>query len=178
MMLRRVAGLNCTLVDLSRPMLDRAVERVSKETTGKVTAWQGDMRELAFGEEAFDIVLAAATFHHLRSDAEWRAMFGKIFAALRPGGSLWVFDMVEQATSGVQGMMRRRYGEYLSGLKGGGVEGEKHRENVFAYIEQEDTPRDLWFQLSLMREVGFEGIEVLHKNGLFAAYGGAKASRR
>src|SRR5271154_6055151 len=28
-MLQRLPGLNCTLVDLSRPMLDRAVERVT-----------------------------------------------------------------------------------------------------------------------------------------------------
>jgi tRNA (cmo5U34)-methyltransferase len=177
MMLQRMAApraLNCTLVDLSKPMLDRAVERVSKETTGAVRAMQGDMRELELGEATFDIVLAAATLHHLRTDAEWRAMFAKIFRSLRSGGSFWVYDMVDHATTAVHAMMRRRYGEYLESLKGGGEAGAKHRENVFGYIEQEDTPRDLWFQLSLLRDVGFASIEVLHKNAWFAAFGGLK----
>src|SRR5437764_13862360 len=35
-------AINCTLVDLSRPMLDRAVQRVGPATAGVVTAVQGD----------------------------------------------------------------------------------------------------------------------------------------
>ena len=46
---------------------------------------------------------------------------------------------------------------------------------MFAYVEQEDTPRPLTFQLDLLREVGFAQVEVLHKNGCFAAFGGVKA---
>src|ERR1700743_3133663 len=45
-MLEQLPNLDVTLVDLSRPMLDRAVERVSRATSGKVTALQGDVREL------------------------------------------------------------------------------------------------------------------------------------
>jgi tRNA (cmo5U34)-methyltransferase len=59
-------------------------------------------------------------------------------------------------------------------LKGGGAEGEKYREHVFAYIEQEDTPRSLGFQLKLLERVGFGGVEVLHKSALFAAFGAVK----
>ncbi len=51
---------------------------------------------------------------------------------------------------------------------------EAYREQVFAYIAQEDTPRPLLFQLDLLREVGFGQVDILHKNSCFAAFGGIK----
>src|SRR5438309_10701024 len=37
MMLTKIPNLNCTLVDLSKPMLDKALERVSPNTNNNVT---------------------------------------------------------------------------------------------------------------------------------------------
>lgn len=174
LMLRQLPQLDCTLIDLSSPMLQRARERVVAAGGNEPTMMQGDMRDLELGKERFDIILTAAALHHLRSDAEWEAMFAKIFASLRPGGSFWIFDYIEHDTPAIQQMMMKRFGEYLAGLKGGGAEGEKYRAHVFAYVEAEDTPRSLGFQMKLMEQVGFTGIEVLHKNSLFAAFGGLK----
>ena len=81
-MLSKVPGLNCTLNDLSMPMLQRARERAALETDGKITIIQDDMRNLDLPDEHFDIVLAAATFHHLRDDADWELVFGKIYKSL------------------------------------------------------------------------------------------------
>jgi hypothetical protein len=50
-----------------------------------------------------------------------------------------------------------------------------NRNQVFAYIEQEDTPRSLAFQLDLLREVGFSRVEVLRKNSCFVAFGALEA---
>src|SRR3954470_6027980 len=49
-LLESLPGLDVTLVDLSRPMLDGAAERVGKVTAGAVTAIQGDVREVELGE--------------------------------------------------------------------------------------------------------------------------------
>jgi tRNA (cmo5U34)-methyltransferase len=65
--------------------------------------------------------------------------------------------------------MRQRYGEYPTRLKD-----ESYRDQVFAYVEKEDTPRPLLFQLDLLRQVGFAQVEVLHKNLCFAAFGAVK----
>jgi len=164
-------AVNCTLVDLSKPMLDRAVQRVGERTRGTVRALQGDMRELDLGERAFDVVVTAATLHHLRADEEWRQMFARIFRALRPGGSLWIFDLIEHVHPPMEKLMWERYGAYLEQLKGGGDAGRAYREQVFAYVRQEDTPRPVTFQLAKMREAGFVDEEILHKNVLFAAFG-------
>jgi tRNA (cmo5U34)-methyltransferase len=150
-------------------MLDRARERVSAETDGRVETVQGDIRDVDLGEGRFDIILAAAVLHHLRTDDEWRDVFTKFHRALRPGGSIWISDYVNHATSGVQEVMWKRFGEYLTAFKG-----EEYRDHVFAYIEEEDTPRPLVFQLDLLRAAGFEQLDVLHKNSCFAAFGAVK----
>ena len=168
-LLERLPELNVTLVDLSRPMLDRALQRISEATTANVTSIQADIRKLRLGEERFDIILAAAVFHHLRTDAEWHDVFAKCYAALRPGGSLWISDLIEHATPAVQALMWQRYGAYLAGLKD-----EAYRDHVFAYVAKEDTPRPLLYQIDLLRSVGFSAVEVLHKNGCFAAFGAIK----
>jgi tRNA (cmo5U34)-methyltransferase len=168
-MLEALPGLDVTLVDLSRPMLDRAEARLRDSSARGVTTWQGDVRELALGESHFDLISAAAVLHHLRTDEEWEAVFSGFFRALRPGGSLWIFDLVEHSIPAVQAIMWRRYGEYLTALRD-----EAYREHVFAYVEREDTPRPLVFQLDLLRRVGFTDVDVLHKNGCFAAFGAVK----
>jgi len=168
-LLQELPDLECTLVDLSKPMLDRAVERVGGATQGIIFRIQADIRETKFAEGTHDIVLAAAVLHHLREEDEWRAVFAMIHRCLRPGGSFWVSDLITHANETVQQLMWKRYGDYLTGLKD-----EAYRDQVFAYIEQEDTPRSLMFQLDLLRAVGFTDVEVLHKNSCFAAYGAVK----
>jgi tRNA (cmo5U34)-methyltransferase len=168
-MLQAIPNLNVTLVDLSRPMLERAAARIQPLTTGKVVTIQSDIRELKADPGEYDIILAAAVFHHLRGEDEWQAVFAKCYTALGPGGSLWISDLIEHANPGVQGLMWARYGEYLANLKG-----EAYREQVFAYIEQEDTPRSLMFQIDMLRQVGFRNVEILHKNSTFAAFGALK----
>ena len=161
--------LNATLVDLSAPMLDRAVERVAPATSGVVTARQGDIRQLEF-DEKFDFILAAAVLHHLRDQDEWKTTFAKFYDLLKPGGSIWIVDLIQHSDPKIQNLMWQRYGEYLTQLKD-----ENYRDTVFDYIEHEDSPRPLMFQLDLLRAVGFDQVEVLHKNSCFAAFGGIKS---
>jgi tRNA (cmo5U34)-methyltransferase len=168
-LLERLPNLDVTLIDLSQPMLERATERIKQATTGRIKTIQGDIREVELSEGAFDIVLAAAVLHHLRADQEWRDVFAAFHRALRPGGSVWVFDLVESSIPAIQGLMQQRYGEYLTRLKD-----ESYRDHVFAYVEKEDTPRPLLFQLDLLRQVGFAQVEILHKHICFAAFGAVK----
>lgn len=170
-LLTRLPSLNCTLLDLSRSMLNRAVERVGQATTGSVTAVQADIRSFHPPSGSFDVIVAAAVLHHLRDDQEWSAVFGALHRMLRPGGSVWISDLVSHDHPGVQNFMWRRYGQYLSDLKGGGEVGEQYRDHVLAYVEKEDSPRSLEFQLQHLRAAGFRHEVVLHKNGCFAAFG-------
>jgi tRNA (cmo5U34)-methyltransferase len=168
-LLQRLPDLNVTLIDLSKPMLDRALQRLGPLTTGNIAALQGDIRQIVLEPDSFDIIMAAAVFHHLREEAEWFAVFGKCYAALKPGGSLWISDLIAHDDQEVQAVMWQRYGEYLTQLKD-----EAYRDQVFGYIEKEDTPRPLLYQLHLLKQVGFRTVEILHKNAMFAAFGAIK----
>ncbi|HEY0982981.1 class I SAM-dependent methyltransferase [Schlesneria sp.] len=169
-LLEQKPNLDATLIDLSLPMLERAKGRVEAATSGQVTTLQGDIREIALPAEGCDIILAAAVLHHLRTDAEWKSVFEGFHRALKPGGSIWIFDLVESSIPAIQSLMWHRYGDYLKGFKD-----EAYRDHVYAYIEQEDTPRPLMFQLDLLRQVGFQQVEILHKNSCFAAFGAVKS---
>ncbi|HZU36300.1 MAG TPA: hypothetical protein VFA18_10345 [Gemmataceae bacterium] len=52
--------------------------------------------------------------------------------------------------------------------------GPPPHDHAFAYVEKEDTPRPLLFQLDLLRQVGFAQVEVLYKNVCFVALGAVK----
>src|SRR5437763_6086354 len=74
-LLERLPNLDVTLIDLSQPMLERGTELIKQATTGRITTIEGDFREVQLSEGAFDIVLAAAVLHHLRTDTECRDVF-------------------------------------------------------------------------------------------------------
>jgi len=163
--LKNLPDLNATLIDLSAPMLDRAVSRVQASTTGTVIALQGDIRELDLGAARFDVILAAAVLHHLREIDEWKQVFSKFYECLKPGGSLWISDLITHSVPAIQEVMWNRYGDYLVAFKG-----EEYRDHVLAYVTQEDTPTPVLFQCELLRGSGFREVEILHKNAVFAAF--------
>ena len=168
-LLQQKSPLHVDLVDISRPMLDRAQARIQPLTTGEVRTFQQDFRAVDLPFEHYDIIIAAAVLHHLRDDWDWQLTFEKIYALTAPGGSVWITDLVSHEYAAIQSLMWQRYGNYLSALKD-----ETYRDTVFAYIEKEDSPRPVTYQLDLLRRVGFDYVEILHKNACFAAFGAVK----
>lgn len=156
--------LACDLLDLSAPMLERAYQRVTAATDGEVRTLQGDFRTVEL-PPGYDLIVAAAVLHHLRDDADWERGLRKLYDLLAPGGALLVSDLVQHANPAVQALMWERYGQYLEALGG-----PEYRAKVFDYIDREDSPRPLSWQLEQLRRVGFDQVEVLHKNSVFAAF--------
>ena len=167
---RKNPNIDVALSDLSQPMLDRALSRVSTETSGKVDVFKGDFRAVDFGDKKFDVIIATAVLHHLREDEDWENAFTKIFNLLNEGGSIWIFDLVRQNSSTLQHYIYKDlYGQYLTDLKD-----EQYRDHVFAYIDKEDTPQTLIYQLNMLERVGFKKTDVLHKKLCFASFVGFK----
>lgn len=157
------------LIDLSRPMLERAKKRVSQETRGAINIFHGDFRAVKLTDQSYDVIIAAAVLHHLRDDQDWKDAFAKIYRLLKPGGSFWVTDLVSHENAAIHQLMWNRYGDYLQSSGG-----EDYKKQVFTYIDQEDSPRSVTFQLDLMRASGFVSVDVLHKNSCFSAFGAIK----
>jgi len=168
-MLSKLPDLHCTLVDLSQPMLDKALERVSAQTTGSVETHQGDIRKIPLTQNGYDIILAGAVLHHLRDEEDWKTTFAKLYSLLKPGGCLMISDLVTQDDQRLDDYIWSKYGDYLESFGG-----KEYRQKVLDYIAKEDSPRSVTYQLGIMKEVGFSTTEILHKNLCFAAFGGIK----
>ena len=164
-----VAPFNCDLVDLSPAMLEKAAERIATVNAGRIRKFEGDFRSIELPELAYDVIIAAAVLHHLRDDRDWEMTFSKLYRLTASGGSVWITDLVSHEIEAVQNMMWRRYGRYLSSIGG-----ESYRDKVFDYIDKEDSPRPVTYQLELLRKSGFSQVELLHKNSCFAAFGAVK----
>ena len=80
-----------------------------------------------------------------------------------------ISDLITQDTEILTDYTRERYGDCLES-----VNGKEYRQKVLDYVEKEDSPRSMNFQLDLMRRVGFRNVEILHKNRCFGAFGGIK----
>ncbi|MEJ2157302.1 MAG: class I SAM-dependent methyltransferase [Desulfobacteraceae bacterium] len=168
-----VSPFDCDLVDLSRPMLERAQARISEVNTGNIRIFQDDFRTVDLSEQRYDVILAAAVLHHLRDDLDWESVFLKIYRLTAPGGSVWITDLVSHETGPVQSLMWQRYAEYLRS-----VGGESYKDKVFKYIDKEDSPRPVTYQMDLLRKVGFSHVELLHKNSCFAAFGAIRSNNK
>jgi tRNA (cmo5U34)-methyltransferase len=167
--LQEVSPLDCHLVDLSRPMLTRAEERIRQVGVPSVHKYQGDFRALPFGDSSFECILAGAVLHHLRDEKDWQIAFKRLHAWLKPNGRIYISDLAYFEVPDAQQVMWKRYGEYLESLGG-----KEYRSKVFEYIDKEDSPRSLPFQLDLLKSTGFSNYDVLHRNSVFACYFGAK----
>jgi len=164
-----IPNVDCTLIDLSANMLAKAEERVAAIISGKVLTIQGDYRDIPLEENAYDVITAGTTLHHLRESHEWESVFTKVFKALKPGGTFWINDIVLGETEEIDQMM---LGGWLSMLRK-----QISQEEIEMYMERyesEDTPRTLSYQLELMKQVGFSKTMVLHKHFNFAAFGARK----
>ena len=161
--------VSVTLIDLSPNMLRRAERRLRGIGVRDVHPICGDIRDIPLGERTHDIAMAAQCLHHLREDEEWEAVFAAVFRSLRPGGTFWIADSLEYHQPRVRHIMRERWGEYLESING-----PAYRDKVFRYVEDEDSPRPLSYQLSLMGRVGFIKIDVLHVHNRFASFGGVR----
>ncbi|HKK46558.1 MAG TPA: methyltransferase domain-containing protein [Balneolaceae bacterium] len=171
-LLEQINPLNCDLVDLSKPMLERAYSRISAVNNGNTRLIQTDFRDARLPHEHYDIIIAAAVLHHLRDDSDWEKAFRKIYNLTAPGGSVWITDMVSHEINATLQMMWNRYGTYLESRGG-----PAYRNKVFRYIDKEDSPRPVTYQLDMLRRVGFGRVDILHKNSCFAAFGALKDKR-
>ena len=168
-LLELIPNLDCTLIDLSQPMLSKAQERIFDVSEGKITTIQTDFLNMELPDNTFDIVVTGAAMHHLRTDDEWEKVFTKIYKSLKKGGCFWISDLIKHDHPAIDQLMWDRYSDYLKSIGG-----KDYQENVFAYIAKEDTPRSVIYQLDVLKKVGFSYVDILHKNSNFSVFGGIK----
>jgi SAM-dependent methyltransferase len=81
------AGYAMTGIDPSAGMLE-----ILRSRAPDVAAVEGSGTALPFGDDAFDLVLSVATFHHIADPGDVRRTLSEMVRVARPGGRILVWD--------------------------------------------------------------------------------------
>lgn len=123
------------------------------------------------GPEPLDAAVSALSIHHLPDDAK-RAIFGQVFAHLRPGGWYINFDPVRAPDATLESIWERvndRYNPDAPYKRTHRTEQEQARyENHVRYM----IP--LQPQLAWLQAAGFTNVDVYWKRLDWVIYGGSK----
>jgi tRNA (cmo5U34)-methyltransferase len=162
---RRFPLAELTLLDVSEEMLARARARFGDGP--RVSFRSCDLSAADLGGP-WDAVVSALSIHHL-PDEEKRALYGRILAALRPGGTFVNADNVLAEDHEVQARDRERW---MAAVRASGIA----EEDLAAALERTkvDVLAPLALQLRWLRELGYCAVDCAYKWHLFAVFSGRR----
>jgi len=153
------------LMDFSAPMIDIARQRLASDTN--VSFEIADYNTAPLGEN-YDAIVSALSIHHLEHPAK-RALFAKIFAALRPGG---VFVNAEQVAGPTPALDAVYKYLWLQQVREAGATPQQIADSL--YRQQDDRCASVEDQLHWMREAGFSDADCWFKDNRFAVLAGTR----
>jgi len=163
---RRWPAARLTLLDFSEEMLARARQRFAGAAV-PVEIRVGDS-STADLEGPWDAVVSALSIHHL-SDPAKRALYGRVLAALRPGGIFVNADNVEAEDPAVQGRDR---GAWIAAMRAAGLPEADLQAGLLR--TEVDVLAPLGRQLGWLRELGFVEVDCAYKWRHFAVFSGRR----
>jgi tRNA (cmo5U34)-methyltransferase len=153
------------LADLSEAMLAHARTRFAGDSnvTFEVTDYT-----TAPIDGTYDSIVSALSIHHIDDEAK-RALFSKIFKALRPGGTFVNAEQVAGPTPAID----KRYKElWLEQVREAGATPDQIADSL--YRQQDDRCASVEDQLAWMREAGFTDADCWFKDNRFAVLSGTR----
>jgi tRNA (cmo5U34)-methyltransferase len=153
------------LADLSEPMLAKARIRFAGDSnvTFEVTDYT-----TAPINGTYDSIVSALSIHHIDNDAK-RALFAKIFRALRPGGTFVNAEQVAGPTPALDAVYKSLW---LQQVREGGATPDQIADSL--YRQQDDRCASVEDQLHWMREAGFTDADCWFKDNRFAVLAGTR----
>ena len=156
------------LIDVSGPMLDRARVRLAADTN--VSFEVADYATAPF-DDNYDAIVSALSIHHLEHPAK-KALFAKIYAALRPGG---VFVNAEQVAGPTPALDDFYQKLWLQQVREAQATPAQIADSL--YRQQDDHCASVEDQLHWMREAGFTDADCWFKDNRFAVLAGSRPAR-
>ena len=153
------------LADLSEAMLAKARERFAGDSnvTFEVTDYT-----TAPINGTYDSIVSALSIHHIDHDSK-RALFSKIFRALRPGGTFVNAEQVAGPTPALDAVYKSLW---LQQVREGGATPQQIADSL--YRQQDDRCASVEAQLQWMRDAGFTDADCWFKDNRFAVLAGTR----
>ena len=155
------------LVDVSDAMLAQARQRFAGAADSNVSFEVRDYTQGSLGGP-WDLVVSALSIHHLDDGAK-RALFARIFEALRPAGLFVNAEQVLGPTPAAEARYRKLWDEQVLGSGVDRLEYERAVERM-----RHDRCSTLGDQLEWLRAAGFTEIDCAFKQWRFAVYFGMR----
>jgi tRNA (cmo5U34)-methyltransferase len=116
----------------------------------------------------FDAIISGLSIHHLEHE-EKRALFKRIYAAMRTGG---IFINAEVILGESEDSERRANAAWMRAARDAGAS----ESDLAAAIERQKHDRcaTLDAQVNWLREIGFREVSSAYRNLIFAVYSGRK----
>lgn len=153
------------LMDASAAMLDQAKTRFAGQND--ISFETADMASAALGGP-YDLVISALAIHHL-DHGQKRALLGRIYAALGPGGLFVNAEQVLGPSRVAETRYRRLWRAHAAARGVSETEIEKALQRMAH--DQCATVAD---QLDWLRQAGFTDVDCSYKSWRFAVLGGRK----
>jgi tRNA (cmo5U34)-methyltransferase len=150
--------------DLTPNMLEMCKQTLAP-FADRVTLRQGDFGRDDLGA-GYDLVVSGLAIHHL-DDPGKRALYRRIFAALRPGGVFLNREIVLGATPALTALYERLWRAHVQ------ASGEAD-ESWFRRYFEEDLPASVEDQMKWLAEAGFADVACHWRRLNFAIFGGSK----
>jgi tRNA (cmo5U34)-methyltransferase len=153
------------LADLSEPMLAKARVRFAGDpyVTFEVTDYT-----TAPINGTYDSIVSALSIHHIDHDSK-RALFHKIFRALRTGGTFVNAEQVAGPTPALDAVYKSLW---LQQVREAGATPDQIADSL--YRQQDDRCASVEDQLDWMREAGFTDADCWFKDNRFAVLAGTR----
>jgi tRNA (cmo5U34)-methyltransferase len=158
-LLEKFPDARLTLMDISENMLDMARKRFATRPGTEYVVCDYSRSELG---GPYDLVCSALSIHHLVPEDK-RRLFGRIFAALRPGGLFVNADQAEGETP----YFTRRYLDYWNEFLRSGPMTEAQHAEILKRRDTLDRNERLSDQLAWQKEAGFADTDVVYRNRTF-----------
>ncbi len=167
LLFERVPHARVACLDSSEEMLHLAAQRL-RAYPGRYLPVRGDLNDLgsvAFPHAPYAAVFSSQALHEITHEKK-RAVFGKVFDILRPGGAFYVLDRVETRLGDLPEAYERVWNRLNRGVDA------PHAFAAYraAYEAKDDHPPRLADLLAWLSEAGFVAAPLyLHFNRALVA---------
>ncbi len=142
-------GAKVTGIDLSGAMLDALKAKFPEKD---LTLIRASYFDVPFGTRRFDAAVSVESLHHFPAEQK-AALYGKLYAALKPGGAFVLTDYFAESEE-----LEKEYFQNLAGLK---KEQGVSDDEFYHY----DTPLLVGHEMDILRRAGFRDVRIMEKWG-------------
>jgi tRNA (cmo5U34)-methyltransferase len=156
-----------TCVDLSREMLKLAKYKLGSG----IKCFACSFEELTF-DQTYDVAVSSLALHHLDPTSGHRHFYQKLYQALNPGGLFINADVIKTEDPQLQAAFMEKWIAYMQRK----ISRQEIQERWLKSHFEEDRPVPLMGELQLLKEIGFQSIDVVYKYYNYAVYLGRKGT--